>query len=310
MKILVTPRSVTRNHNHPALQPLYAAGCEVVFCSPGLSPSEDELIDLLPGCAGYLAGVEKISGKVLDLAPDLKVISRNGTGTDNIDADSARRNNIQVCRAIGANARGVAELTFGLILGLIRSIPFSDATMKTGAWERRQGVEVDGRTIGLVGCGVIGRHVARFALGFDMQVVAYDPFPDPGFKPSEHFSYVDMAGLLDQADIISLHCPALPAGAALVDADMIARMRNGVYLVNTARGSLIDQNAALLALASGKIAGIAVDAFDPEPPTDWRLSKDPRVISTPHIGGFTNESIERAMSVAVDNLLNALAVNG
>lgn len=308
MKILVTPRSVTRTNGHPSLKPIEDAGYDVVFSSPGTFPSEDELLQLLPGCIGYLAGVETISAKVLNAAPELRVISRNGTGVDSIDVDAAERNGIAVCRAVGANARGVAELTFGLILSLIRSIPFSDAAMKTRRWTRREGIEVAGRTLGLIGCGAIGRYVAQFALGLDMNVVACDPYPDRGFHPGERFSYTGMDDLLRQSDIISLHCPPMADGKPLVDAAMIGKMNHGVYLINTARGSLLDQDAALAALTSGKISGIGVDAFDPEPPEDWRITLDPRVIATPHIGGYTDESIERAMSVAVDNLLHALAI--
>ncbi len=306
MKILVTPRSVTRTHGHPSLKPLEDAGYEVVFSTPGTLPGEDELLKLLPGCIGYLAGVEKISAKVLNTVSDLRVISRNGTGVDSIDLEAAERSGIAVCRAAGANARGVAELTFGLILSLIRSIPFSDAAMKTQRWVRREGIEVAGRTLGLIGCGVVGKYVAKLALGFDMNVLACDPYPDYSFHPGERFSYARMDELLERSDIISLHCPPMADGKPLVDAAMIGRMKNGVYLVNTARGSLLDQDAALAALTSGKISGIGVDAFDPEPPEDWRITLDPRVIATPHIGGYTGESIERAMSVAVDNLLHAL----
>lgn len=307
MKILVTPRSVTRTNGHPSLKPIEDAGYDVVFSTPGTFPSEDELLKLLPGCIGYLAGVEKISAKVLNAASDLRVVSRNGTGVDSIDLEAAERNGIAVCRAVGANARGVAELTFGLILSLIRSIPFSDAAMKTRRWARREGIEVAGRTLGLIGCGVVGKYVAQFAVGFDMNVVACDPYPDHSFHPGERFSYTLMDELLEQSDIISLHCPPMTDGKPLVDATMIGRMNDGVYLINTARGSLLDQDAALAALTSGKISGIGVDAFDPEPPEDWRITLDPRVIATPHIGGYTDESIERAMSVAVDNLLHALA---
>lgn len=307
MKILVTPRSVTRNSGHPSLKPIEGAGYQIVFSTPGTLPGESELLKLLPGCIGYLAGVERISAQVLDAAPGLRVISRNGTGVDSIDLEAAARNGIAVCRAAGANARGVAELTFGLILGLIRSIPYSDSAMKTRRWARREGIEVAGRTLGLIGCGAVGKCVARFALGFEMNVVACDPDPDHSFHPGARFSYARMDELLVQSDVISLHCPPAADDKPLVDAAMIERMKDGVYLINTARGCLVDQDAALAGLASGKISGIGVDAFEPEPPEDWRLTLDARVIASPHIGGYTAESIDRAMSAAVENLLHALA---
>ena len=313
-KILVTPRSVTRN-GHPALERLTEAGYELVFSKPGCFPTEEELLGLLPGCVGYLAGVENITASVLDAAGDLKVISRNGTGTDTIDLAAAERNGITVCRAAGANARGVAELTFGLILALVRSLPFTDRAMKNEGWERRKGIELEGKTLGIVGCGTIGRSVAGFAVAFGMNVVAHDPFPDTAFKPADgsasgDFSYGSMETLLERAQIISLHCPPTPEGKPLVDAALIAKMRDNVYLLNTARGNLLERGAVLEALESGKLAGVAVDAFVQEPPEDWSLVKHSRVIATPHIGGFTTESIHRAMSVAVQNLIDTLAESG
>ncbi|MBT3201124.1 MAG: phosphoglycerate dehydrogenase [Phycisphaerales bacterium] len=306
MKVLITPRSLTRG-GHPSLAKLEAAGYELVFTTPGAFPSEDELIEKLPGCVGYLAGVEQISAKVLDSAGDLKAISRNGTGVDSVDVEAAQRNGVQVLRAAGANARGVAELTFGHILAAVRSIPFSDAAMKDQRWERRKGIELVGRTLGLVGCGMIGRQVAQFALAFDMKVIASDPFADTSFQPSDKFSFGSIEDVITASDIISLHCPAQSDGKALIDAPVIQRMQDGVYIINTARASLLDDKAILAGLESGKIGGVVVDAFDPEPPTGWSLANNEKVISSPHIGGFTSESIDRAVSVAVDNLLEALS---
>jgi len=304
-KILVTPRSVTKN-GHPSLDVLKEAGYEVVFSRSGQFPSEEELLALLPGCVGYLAGVETISSRVLESAPDLKVISRNGTGVDTVDMDAAQRCGIKVRRAQGANARGVAELTFAHILAVIRSLSFSDGRMKNEQWERRKGFELAGRTLGLVGCGKIGQLVTGFALAFGMQVKAYDPYPDPEFSPEGAFEYGSFENILCDSDIISLHCPAQADSVPLIDSQAIAAMKKGAYIVNTARGSLLDQEALLAALDTGHVAGVTLDAFESEPPQDWALAKDARVISTPHIGGFTNESVDRAMCAAVDNLLSAL----
>ena len=306
MKILVTPRSLTRD-GHPSLEKLTEAGYELVFSTPGCFPTEEELLKLLPGCAGYLAGVEQISARVLDAAKDLKVISRNGTGVDGIDLAAAERNGIRIRRAEGANARGVAELTFAQILALVRSVPFADATMKTGQWERRKGVELEGRTLGIIGCGRIGRLVAEFALALGMKVLAFDPYPSADFAPGGAFEYTGIDDVLSQADIISLHCPARADGTALIDRPAIAAMKKGVYIVNTARGSLLDREAVLEALESGQIAGVALDAFESEPPEDWRLVKHSRAVATPHVGGYSAESVDRAVSAAVDNLLDALA---
>lgn len=307
-KILVTPRSVTRN-GHRALDALSEAGYEVVFSTPGCFPTEDELMQLLPGCVGYLAGVEPITARVLDAAKDLKAIGRNGVGVGNIDLEAAQRNGIAICPAVGANSRGVAELTVGLMLSLVRSIPFSDAALKTRQWERRKGIELQGRTLGLIGCGMIGRSVAQFGIAFGMTVVAYDPYPNPEFRPAEEFSYAPFDDVIARADILSLHCPESSDGSALIGETQLDKVKDGVYIVNTARGSLLDRAAALAALESGKVSGIAVDAFETEPPSDWRLVEDSRVIASPHIGGFTEESVGRAISGAVDGILQVLDKN-
>lgn len=304
-RILVTPRSVTRD-GHPALQRLKDSGYEVFFSSPGKQPNEEELMHLLPGCVGYLCGVEKVTGRVLREARELQVISRNGTGVDNIDMAAAQALGIRILRAEGANTRGVAELTIALIIGLVRSIPFSDQRIKEGGWERRIGIELAGRTLGLIGCGKIGRLVAKLALAFDLKVLAYDPYPDPHFQPSVAFSYVTLDQVWPSADIISLHCPAPEDSSPLIDTDTIARMKKGVYIVNTARASLLNEAAVLSGLESGQISGVAVDVFDEEPPGDRRFTGHSRVIGTPHIGGFTVESVDRAVSTAVDNLLQEL----
>jgi D-3-phosphoglycerate dehydrogenase / 2-oxoglutarate reductase len=304
-KILVTPRSVTRD-GHPSLDDLRRAGYEVVLGPPGKLPTEEDLLRLLPGCVGYLAGVEKVPARVLEAAAGLRAISRNGAGVDGIDLEAARRLGIEVLRAAGANARGVAELTIGLILGLARSIPASDRAIKAGGWERRSGIELEGKTLGLVGCGRIGRLVARFALGLDMGVLAFDPAPDPAFSPGRGFRYAPFEEVIAEADVVSLHCPAAPGGRPPIDADSLEKMKTGVLIVNTARADLIDRGALAAALAKGRVAGAAFDVFDREPPGPDPLLADGRVVATPHLGAFTPESVDRAVRGAVDHLIETL----
>jgi len=305
-KILVTPRSLTKGGD-PALNLLKEAGHQLVFCTPGKAPDEQELLGLVPGCAGWLAGVEKITDAVLSRADCLKAISRNGTGVDSIDLAACEKRGIAVLRAEGANARGVAELTLALALSLLRSVPFGDARMKAGGWERRQGTELDGRTLGVVGTGRIGKLVTKFALGMDMRVLGFDAYPDSRFAPSPSFRYVQPEELLGSADIVTLHCPHAPGEKPLIDAAALGRMKKGAVLVNTARGGLVDDAAVLAALQDGRLAGYGVDAYDTEPPGPSALLAHDRVIATPHIGAFTAESVSRATRVAVDNLLGALS---
>jgi phosphoglycerate dehydrogenase-like enzyme len=304
-KILVTPRSLTTG-GHPALARLTAAGYEVVLGPAGKMPTAEDLMRLLPGCVGWLAGVERIGDDVLAAATDLRVITRNGTGVDAIDLDAARRRGIDVRRAEGANARGVAELAIGLILAIARSIPFSDAAIKAGGWERRKGIELEGKTLGIVGCGKIGRIVAGIARGLGMDVVGHDPFA----KDSANLPLLAIDDLLAASDVITLHCPPPADGTPLLDARRLALTKPGVLIVNTARHELIDIPALVAAIDRGHVAGAALDVFDAEPPIGRAHLASDRVIATPHIGGFTDESVDRAVDVAVDNLLEALARNG
>ena len=304
-RILITPRSLTKSF-HPALNKLKDAGFELIFSTSGKQPSEEDLIKLLPGCVGYLAGVEKITKRGLESARDLKVISRNGSGIDNIDLDAAKSLNIRVCKTEGANAKGVAELTIGLMFSLVRSIPLHDARMKKETWERRKGIELENRTLGLIGCGEIGRKLAILALGLGMRVLAYRRNPDPSFSPSDKFHYCSFDDLLTQSDIISMHRPASASGEPVINAQVIAKMKKGVYIINTARASLIDEEAILEELSNNQIAGFATDVYDKEPPEDFSLVKHDRIIATPHLGGYTTESVDRATRAAVENLINSL----
>jgi D-3-phosphoglycerate dehydrogenase / 2-oxoglutarate reductase len=305
-KILVTPRSVTKQ-GHPALELFRQQKYEVVFCTPGQQPDEAELLRLLPDCEGYLAGVEKVSATVLEAAPRLKAIGRNGVGIDNIDVNAANRLGIKICPAMGANSRGVAELAIALMFSLVRSIPFSDAQLKQDKWSRRNGIEICGKTLGLVGCGHIGRHVATMALGLGMNVLAHDIYKDESFSPGTKFSFTDFNTVLRRSDVISLHCPAPQNGMPLINAEQISLMKKGVYLVNTARAGLLSEPDILAGIESGVIAGVATDVFEKEPPEPKNpMIRHDNVIATPHIGGFTYESIERAVEMAVKELLRVL----
>jgi len=303
--VIVTPRSLSKS-GHPSLEKIRAAGFDIVYPSPGTQPTEAELLAVIPGAVGYLAGVEPIGSEVFAVADKLRVISRNGTGVDAIDLEAAKAKGIEIRRAEGANARGVAELAFGHLLAAVRCISSSDAALKAGGWNRRKGRELEGKTLGLLGCGKVGKLVARFALAFDMKVIAYDVYPDSKFAPSDRFRFASLEEVISHADFISLHCPPSRDGRPIIGPGEITAMKKGVVIVNTARQSLVDERAMLAALESGQAAAYTIDAFDKEPPDDRTIITRPDVIATPHIGGFTDESIDRATEVAVDNLLDSL----
>ena len=301
-KIAITPRSLSAA-GHPALSELTDRGFELVFPAPGAAPGEPALLEHLGHCVGWLAGVEPISAKVLDHARHLKVISRNGVGVDNIDEEAASRNGVSIERAVGANARGVAELAVALMLAGFRHIPWSHAQLRGGDWQRRKGLEARGRTLGVLGCGAIGRTVADIALGLGMRVLGYDPFPAEGFAP-DGFAFAPLNEILDCADAVTLHCP--PGNGPIIDRPAVARMRQGSVLINTARSELIDEAAVLEGLENGRLASFATDVYPVEPPEMTPLLTQERTILMPHAGGFTEESVDRATEMAVRNLLKVL----
>lgn len=306
-RILVTPRSLTAEP-HPEVERLRNLGFEIIYSTAGTIPTEQELMTLVPDCVGWLAGVEPVTPKVIDVAEKLKVISRNGVGIDNLPIPTLNQRGVQVMVAEGANSLGVAELTIGLIFGAIRSIPLADAGIKSGGWPRVRGIEVHGRVIGIIGCGAIGREVARMAIALGANVVAFDPARPNLDLPSASFAYAEIDEILPQADILSLHCPLPRDGTALLTKDRLAMCKPGQVIINTARSKLIDEAALLEALEDGRVNAYATDVFDEEPPASLSLAGHPRVIATSHIGGFTTESVERATRIAANNLLIALGV--
>jgi D-3-phosphoglycerate dehydrogenase / 2-oxoglutarate reductase len=306
-RILITPRSLTQSPS-PDLEPLEKAGYQLVYASAGQMPTESELLKLVPGCVGWLAGVEAISARVLQSATELKAISRNGTGVDNVPLDLAQQLGIKVLRAEAANARGVAELALCLALASLRHLPALHLTLKQGQWKLIRGREIHDRQFGLIGCGAIGRMVSQMVLGLGARVIAFDPYPDSSFQPGENFAWGNLEAVLASAEILSLHCPPPPSGQTVIDRQVLDRMKTGCSLVNTARGSLVDEDAIVEALDAGKLSTYATDVFSTEPPDPASpLLRHERIIVSPHIGAFTEESVQRATRKAVKNLISALA---
>jgi D-3-phosphoglycerate dehydrogenase len=308
-RILVTPRSLT-SHPHPALDRLEQQGFEVVRSAAGQQPGEAELLRLVPGVVGWLAGVEPVSAQVIEAAGELKVISRNGVGVDNLPMEHLTRHGITVRIAEGANAAGVAELAITLMLSALRHVPSTDAGIKAGGWPRQRGGEIRTRRVGVVGCGAIGGEVARLAAALGASILAFDPMMPTLRVPADRLAWVSLPELISQADIITLHCPPPRDGRPLIGRAELAAARPGTILVNTARAGLVDEAALVEALDAGMLSTYAADVFAEEPPRSLALAGHRRVIATSHIGGFTEESVDRATEVAVDNLLESLGHAG
>jgi D-3-phosphoglycerate dehydrogenase / 2-oxoglutarate reductase len=301
MKILVTPRSLTRT-DHPALDLLRQQGWELVFSVAGQMPDEAKLLELVRGCDGWLAGVEPITATVLAGADRLRVISRNGSGVDNIDLPETERRGIKVVRAAGSNAQGVAELTLGLTLTSLRQIHAADRTLKSGEWGRALGHEIAGCFVLVVGFGNIGRLVARLFQAFGAEVAVVEPLS----IPTDNFRKVDLEEHLSSAQIVTLHCPPQADDQPLLTKARIELCSAKTLIINTARRSLVNEIAVIEALEQDRLGGFACDVFEAADPASKRLIRHPRVIATPHLGAFTSQSIERAAFEAARNLIREL----
>lgn len=302
--ILITPRSLSRG-GHEALSALTQRGYRLVMPAPGAIPDELALIAALPGCVGWLAGVEPVSEAVIAAADSLRVISRNGTGVDNLPMAALAARAIAVLRAEGTNARGVAELALALTLSGLRHIVPTHEGMRAGAWPRHLGREIAGARIAVLGLGAIGATYARMCLDLGARVAGHDPLAPADRLIHPGFARDGLDAVLAAADVVSLHAPLPADGRPILTADRIARLA-GAVVVNTARAGLVDPDAMLQALRSGQVACYAIDVYDSEPPSPSDLLAHPRVVMTSHIGGFTDASVDRCTRRAVDNLLQAL----
>jgi D-3-phosphoglycerate dehydrogenase len=257
----------------------------------GLSP--EELESIIPEFAGLLVrSATKATRSLIEKADNLKVIGRAGMGLDNIDQEAARERDIEVLNTPGASSVAVAELVMGLMLALCREIPTADGTMKAGAWEKKRfkGIELKDKVLGLVGLGRIGREVARRAKGFDMTVIASDLYlTDEDIRAFE-VEPVELDHLLSQTDFISIHAPMTEKTKGMIDAEALAKVKEGVRIINCARGGILDEGAVLEALNSGRVAGLGMDVYPQEPPQDWKLAQHEKVIATPHVGASTAEA--------------------
>ncbi|HEV2123340.1 MAG TPA: phosphoglycerate dehydrogenase [Chloroflexota bacterium] len=286
---------------------LEAADVEVFFpksAAPTLT--EQELLDQLPGCLAAVAMPDAYTAQVIDAcAPTLKLIARSGVGYDSIDVQAAKRNGVWVTTTVGSNHDTVADYTLALILHLARHIMQIAADTRSGKWGRMAGFDLRGKTLAIIGTGRIGREVAARAQPFGMRLLAYDLYPNQEWASSAGVTYLPLDQVLAEADVVTLHAPSTPETQHLLNRETLAGCKRGVYVVNTARGELIDEQALLEALDSGQVAGAALDVFASEPPTDAQrpLIAHPNVIPTSHCAGATVEAQRRGAEIALQEVL-------
>ena len=271
------------------VEQMQEAGLAVDVCD---SITSEELMSVLPAYDGMvIRSRTQVRQPLIDACPNLKVIVRGGVGLDNIDHEYAKSKRIVVLNTPLASSASVAELAIGYMFALARSMYLVTKSMKAEKWEKGsyQGDEIGGKTLGLIGYGNIGHQTARLALGLGMKVLAYDPY----VTSQNGIRLVTLDELLAESDYISLHLPKTKASANMIGAEQFARMKNGVRIINCARGGIINEDDLYEALTSGKVAGAALDVFAEEPPTDWKLLKLDNVISSSHIGATTKEAQAR-----------------
>ena len=271
--------------------------------------SADDLLNVVSEYEALIVrGRTKITASVMDAASSLKAIGRAGVGVDNIDLDAAKKHNVTVVNAPMSTSLAVAELTFGLLLAVAREIPRADAGMKQDQWLKKEltGVELNGKTLGVIGYGRIGAEVGKRAAAFGMNVVAYDPLVSEDEMQKRGADPVSIQDLYAWSDFISLHLPLSVQTRDMIGPLAFSQMKDGVRIVCAARGGIIDEAALITALDSGKVAGAALDVFATEPPGLTETVSHPRVIATPHIGAQTAEAQSRASEDIANEVLSAL----
>ncbi len=305
-KVLVTARSF-RKMQGEHWRILEEAHCEIIAPQDDNPRKEADMLLLVCEMDALLVGNDAVTANVIAAAPNLRVVSRYGVGLDNIDVPAATRAGVIVTNTPGTNQVAVAELTVGLILSLARKIPHHDAVVKSGAWSRVVGTELAGKTVGVVGLGRIGKEVVLRLKGFGVRFLVYDVYQDAAFATEHDLRFTSLEELLTQSDVVTLHATLTTENQSFIGDKELARMKPSAFLINTARGGLVDENALYRALAENRLAGAAIDAFADEPPKDNPLLKlGDKIICTPHLGAQTHEAVQKMSILAAQNIAQAL----
>ncbi|WP_410657665.1 phosphoglycerate dehydrogenase [Amycolatopsis sp. lyj-112] len=284
------------------------AGFDTVFASPARREATGRsLTDVVRDADGIVAGTDAFTGDVIEAAARLKVFGRCGVGYDNIDLDAATRRGVAVTYTPGANRRSVAEHVLALMLNCARLIPQNIASVRAGAWEQRSGRELEDSTLGLIGLGSIGKTVARLALALGMRVLAHDPRLDHDFLAETGVEAGTFDEVLAEADFLSLHIFLDDSTRHLIDASALRKVKPGAFLINTARGEVVDEEALADALENGALAGAALDVLTEEPlPIDSRLRRLDNLVVTAHIGAATEQARSRSSLMAARQVIDTL----
>jgi phosphoglycerate dehydrogenase-like enzyme len=301
--LIASPYFVTRDPT--PREKLDAAGWTVRELPDAMHADEDRLIALLQGVDATVAGGEPYTCRVLSAATSLKHVARWGVGFDRVDLDAASAEGVLVTTTQGGNDWGVADHAIALMLGLGHLLVSSHLTLTQHGWGRAIGDDLWRQNVGIVGLGRIGRGVAQRVHGFEAEILAYEPYPDLAFCDRYGVRLVSADELFRESDYVTLHLPLSPETSHFVNRERLALMKPTAFLVNTARGGLIDEEALYEALTTGQIAGAGLDVREQEPPGDRRFDALPNVILSPHTAGITHQTVSAMSHMAVDSILSA-----
>ena len=282
---------------------LESRNCDVSVHFREFSMTEDDLIAMLEGVDGIISGNHPFTRRVLSAADDLKIISRTGAGFDTIDLEAATEHGIVVTTTPEANSESVADFAMGLMLGIARRIPHGDRDVRNGGWSHHIGVELYQKTLGIIGLGKIGKRLAKRAHGFDMTILAHDLYQDEAFAAEYGVTYLPLAELLTRADFVSVHSPLSPETIGLISEPELKLMKPTAFLINTARGPIVDEDSLVKALRRGWIAGAGLDVYSQEPPTNSPLLSIDNVALGPHAASSTEEAWYRMARGAAENVV-------
>lgn len=284
---------------------LKSAYPDVTFNETGKTLAGDELLQFVADHDGVIVALEKLDADTLGKLKDVKIISKYGVGLDNVDLKAAAKLGLKVGWTGGVNRRSVAELAIGQMLIVLHRAQEAASEVRSGTWRQLKGRELRGRTVGIFGCGHVGKEVVRLLKLFECRLLAHDIRDFPEFYAAEGVEAVSFEDLLQRSEVLTVHVPHTPATHNMVDAAAMARMPKGAVIVNLARGGIIDEKALLEAVKSGHIAGAALDVFASEPPRDMELLLHPNIIGTPHIGGSAEEAVLAMGRAAIAGLAEA-----
>ena len=301
-RVAVASRSFSR---HPLLRAeLLARYPNTTFNDAGASLSGGDLIAFLDGHEKAITALETIDANLLDALPDLKVIGKYGVGLDMIDQDAMNKRGVALGWTGGVNKRSVSELVISFTIALLRHVPAANAEVRSGTWRQHMGGYLSGRTVGIIGCGHIGKDLSQILNAFGCSVLAHDILDFLDFYSANRVEAVGLEDLLRHSDVVTLHLPLDRTTRNILTAERLALMKPGAILINAARGGLVDESAMKAMLIDGRLAGAAFDVFSVEPPEDNELLSLPNFLATPHIGGSAEEAVLAMGRSAIEGLDN------